>query len=118
MFDGFPQRKLHCPAQPDNYLMAFLELLDDDIIQDFLWVDGCAKLADKVHTHVPFTDNGIPCVCVCAVSTGHGVCVLQKSQSLSQGIRPTQLLYSIVSVHTHTHPRTPHTHTYTPTHGA
>ena len=27
-------------------------IIEDDVIQDFLWVDSCAKVADKVHVHV------------------------------------------------------------------
>ncbi|XP_078283950.1 uncharacterized protein LOC144609371 isoform X1 [Rhinoraja longicauda] len=29
-------------------LDAFLKLLDDDVIQDFLWMDSCCRIADKV----------------------------------------------------------------------
>ena len=29
-------------------VLCSLSYLEDDIIQDFLWVDSCAKLADKV----------------------------------------------------------------------
>ncbi|XP_078393423.1 speedy protein A-like isoform X4 [Cetorhinus maximus] len=28
-------------------LEAFLKLLDDDVIQDFLWMDSCCRIADK-----------------------------------------------------------------------
>ncbi|KAK3739935.1 hypothetical protein QZH41_015975 [Actinostola sp. cb2023] len=31
----------------NSYMAAFFKLLDDDIIQDFLWMDGCAKISDK-----------------------------------------------------------------------
>lgn len=52
--EEFPQSKFHC-RQPDSYLNAFLNLLEDDIIQDFLWIDGCFKLADKVRHRTLYT---------------------------------------------------------------
>ena len=30
-----------------------LHLPEDDVVQDFLWVDSCAKVADKVSTISP-----------------------------------------------------------------
>eukprot|EP00794_Sanderia_malayensis_P020392 gene20392-22403_t len=30
-----------------QYLRKFFKLFDDDVIQDFLWNDGCAKISDK-----------------------------------------------------------------------
>ena len=45
----------HTTIQPEVYLTAMgcksimsLLSLDDDVIQDFLWNDCCAKLLDKV----------------------------------------------------------------------
>ncbi|XP_072106740.1 speedy protein A-like, partial [Mobula birostris] len=31
----------------DQELDAFLKLLDDEVIQDFLWMDSCCRIADK-----------------------------------------------------------------------
>eukprot|EP00731_Ephydatia_muelleri_P027426 Em0019g299a len=46
---GYP---LQCDSKAPRllinpYLTAYFKLLEDDVIQDFLWVDLCAKLADK-----------------------------------------------------------------------
>ncbi|XP_027050119.1 speedy protein A-like [Pocillopora damicornis] len=31
----------------NSYMAAFFKLLDDDVIQDFLWMDSCAIISDK-----------------------------------------------------------------------
>ncbi|XP_031559894.1 speedy protein A-like [Actinia tenebrosa] len=39
----------------NSYMAAFFKLLDDDIIQDFLWMDGCAKISDKYLLSMVYT---------------------------------------------------------------
>ncbi|NXP52239.1 SPDYA protein, partial [Heliornis fulica] len=47
-----PSNKYQCPKGPclviqRQEMTAFFKLFDDDLIQDFLWMDGCCKIADK-----------------------------------------------------------------------
>ncbi|KFP10588.1 Speedy protein A, partial [Egretta garzetta] len=47
-----PRHKYQCPKGPRQVIhrqemIAFLKLFDDDLIQDFLWMDCCCKIADK-----------------------------------------------------------------------
>ncbi|NXN93070.1 SPDYA protein, partial [Rhinopomastus cyanomelas] len=47
-----PSRKVKCPNGPclviqRQEMTAFFKLFDDDLIQDFLWMDCCCKIADK-----------------------------------------------------------------------
>ncbi|NXS92565.1 SPDYA protein, partial [Jacana jacana] len=47
-----PSRKYKCPKEPclviqRQEMTAFFKLFDDDLIQDFLWMDSCCKIADK-----------------------------------------------------------------------
>ncbi|XP_065068228.1 speedy protein A-like [Rhopilema esculentum] len=34
-------------SKKERYLLCYFKLFDDEIIQDFMWNDGCAKLLDK-----------------------------------------------------------------------
>ncbi|KAM6354688.1 speedy protein A [Podargus strigoides] len=47
-----PSHKYKCPTGPRlviqrQEMTAFFKLFDDDLIQDFLWIDCCCKIADK-----------------------------------------------------------------------
>ncbi|XP_009982014.1 PREDICTED: speedy protein A, partial [Tauraco erythrolophus] len=47
-----PTDKYKCAQRPcvviqREEMMAFFKLFDDDLIQDFLWMDRCCKIADK-----------------------------------------------------------------------
>ncbi|KFV39205.1 Speedy protein A [Tyto alba] len=47
-----PSHKYECPKGPclviqRQEMTAFFKLFDDDLIQDFLWMDCCCKIADK-----------------------------------------------------------------------
>ncbi|NXG58225.1 SPDYA protein, partial [Hemiprocne comata] len=47
-----PSHKYKCPKEPclviqRQEMTAFFKLFDDDLIQDFLWMDSCCKIADK-----------------------------------------------------------------------
>ncbi|CAM9858687.1 unnamed protein product [Bubo scandiacus] len=47
-----PSHKYKCPKGPclviqRQEMTAFFKLFDDDLIQDFLWMDCCCKIADK-----------------------------------------------------------------------
>ncbi|XP_008502743.2 speedy protein A [Calypte anna] len=47
-----PTQKYKCPKGPclviqRQEMTAFFKLFDDDLIQDFLWMDSCCKIADK-----------------------------------------------------------------------
>ncbi|XP_010003303.1 PREDICTED: speedy protein A [Chaetura pelagica] len=47
-----PSHKYKCPKGPclviqRQEMTAFFKLFDDDLIQDFLWMDSCCKIADK-----------------------------------------------------------------------
>ncbi|NXT77075.1 SPDYA protein, partial [Zapornia atra] len=47
-----PSHKHQCPKGPclviqRQEMTAFFKLFDDDLIQDFLWMDCCCKIADK-----------------------------------------------------------------------
>ncbi|KFV94241.1 PREDICTED: speedy protein A [Eurypyga helias] len=47
-----PSHKYQCPKAPRLVIhrpemTAFFKLFDDDLIQDFLWMDCCCKIADK-----------------------------------------------------------------------
>ncbi|NWR28746.1 SPDYA protein, partial [Tachuris rubrigastra] len=49
---GVPSQKYKCPKGPcliiqRQEMTAFFKLFDDDLIQDFLWMDCCCKIADK-----------------------------------------------------------------------
>lgn len=35
-------------AEKGSFLSAYFKVFDDDVIQDFLWMDSCHKLSDKV----------------------------------------------------------------------
>lgn len=55
------QNKRQCVINP--YLIAYLRLFEDEIIQDFLWIDSCAKLADKyllAMVYIYFRRAGLP----------------------------------------------------------
>ncbi|NXL30518.1 SPDYA protein, partial [Glaucidium brasilianum] len=50
--EEFPSHKYKCPRGPflviqRQEMTAFFKLFDDDLIQDFLWMDCCCKIADK-----------------------------------------------------------------------
>ena len=95
-------------------------IAEDDLVQDFLWIDNCAKIADKVGPLFAW----LACVHVCvscdvrsyvrgntpspahavspsAVPACHGVRVLQKGQPHPGSVHQSQLLCSTVSGHTH-----------------
>lgn len=61
-----PYQKLQC-RQSNYYLLAYLNLLDDDIIQDFLWVDGCAKLADRVYHGYYYSALHLSYIFLCSI---------------------------------------------------
>ncbi|NXG18155.1 SPDYA protein, partial [Grallaria varia] len=49
---GVPSQKYKCSKGPclviqRQEMTAFFKLFDDDLIQDFLWMDCCCKIADK-----------------------------------------------------------------------
>ncbi|NXG10181.1 SPDYA protein, partial [Sakesphorus luctuosus] len=49
---GVPSQKYRCSKGPclviqRQEMTAFFKLFDDDLIQDFLWMDCCCKIADK-----------------------------------------------------------------------
>ncbi|NXY16848.1 SPDYA protein, partial [Atrichornis clamosus] len=49
---GVPSQKYKCPKGPclviqRQEMTAFFKLFDDDLIQDFLWMDCCCEIADK-----------------------------------------------------------------------
>ncbi|NWS94456.1 SPDYA protein, partial [Mionectes macconnelli] len=49
---GVPSQKYKCPKGPclviqRQEMTVFFKLFDDDLIQDFLWMDCCCKIADK-----------------------------------------------------------------------
>ncbi|NXM70593.1 SPDYA protein, partial [Serilophus lunatus] len=49
---GLPSHNYKCPKGPclviqRQEMTAFFKLFDDDLIQDFLWMDCCCKIADK-----------------------------------------------------------------------
>ncbi|XP_056343720.1 speedy protein A isoform X1 [Oenanthe melanoleuca] len=55
---GVPSQKYKCPKGPclviqRQEMTAFFKLFDDDLIQDFLWMDCCCEIADKVMAIAP-----------------------------------------------------------------
>ncbi|KAM3675029.1 LOW QUALITY PROTEIN: speedy protein A [Ammospiza maritima maritima] len=49
---GVPSQKYKCPKGPclviqRQEMTSFFKLFDDDLIQDFLWMDCCCEIADK-----------------------------------------------------------------------
>ncbi|XP_075719567.1 speedy protein A [Rhinoderma darwinii] len=49
VFDNYASKRLKTPCLiiQRQEMAAFFKLFDDDLIQDFLWMDCCCKIADK-----------------------------------------------------------------------
>ncbi|XP_021247499.1 speedy protein A isoform X4 [Numida meleagris] len=51
--DTYRHPKESCLVIQRQEMTAFFKLFDDDLIQDFLWMDCCCKVADKVMAIAP-----------------------------------------------------------------